>query len=560
MRAGGLAASGDPRALAGRRADADPALRPGLRGQRPERDRVVLPAPAAARHRRRERRCARTPRPAILGLRLLHGRRDRRAAVRVRTSSPRARWRAGARRLVAHLARSGARVVVDDRTHAPPRPALGGAAHEPLPEDRRAVPEAHRALSLPRSSGRPTIGSSARDLDSRWPLPRHPRSSCAVAPAASANSTLSVSASATSTSVALFAAPGKVNDIHLVLNDNSITITDPGDLIDETFAECSGNGTNSVECTVAVPIGRADILAHDLDDSIRVDLNGSATVLPTGGSGSDEIVVVSAPGALGFTNMFGDGSDPGPDGNDTLIGGDNPDVISGGGGTDVLIGGAGTDSLFPEEGDGDRADGGPGDDAVALDRGRGHRRSSRRRHGRRHPVRGDRRVAEPGVGSIRLVGPCGPSRGQGDADLGRHRVGFGGGIRVLRRQRQRVLGNRYRWAQRADHRCRRRPGGTARRPRSREHRPGSRSRADAGRLRGPSRMRAGCGHGRGRPVRRAVRLRERGRGPGAARGCRARRPRLHGQRRAESRCGASGSCAGSARRWSATSRPAWRRA
>ena len=102
-----------------------------------------------------------------------------------------------------------------------------------------------------------------------------------------------------------------------------------------------------------------------------MDLNGSASVLPTGGSGSDEIVVVSTPGALGFTNMFGDGSDPGPDGNDTLIGGDNPDVISGGGGTDVLIGGAGTDSLFPEEGNGDRADGGPGDDAVLWTVGEG---------------------------------------------------------------------------------------------------------------------------------------------------------------------------------------------
>ena len=41
-----------PARLGRRRAYADPALRAGLRGQRPERDRVVLPAPAAARHRR----------------------------------------------------------------------------------------------------------------------------------------------------------------------------------------------------------------------------------------------------------------------------------------------------------------------------------------------------------------------------------------------------------------------------------------------------------------------------------------------------------------------------
>ena len=55
LRAGQLARERRPAALAGRRADADPPLRPGLVGERAERDRVVLPAPAAARHRRRQR-------------------------------------------------------------------------------------------------------------------------------------------------------------------------------------------------------------------------------------------------------------------------------------------------------------------------------------------------------------------------------------------------------------------------------------------------------------------------------------------------------------------------
>ena len=96
-----------PARLAGRRADADPPLRPGLRGQRPERDRVVLPAPPAARHRRRQR-----PAPdaggAHLGPAAAARPPDRRAAVRVQHLADEGRRgarRAPAREHVAHPAR-----------------------------------------------------------------------------------------------------------------------------------------------------------------------------------------------------------------------------------------------------------------------------------------------------------------------------------------------------------------------------------------------------------------------------------------------------------------------
>ena len=55
IRAGGLAGERRPAALAGRRAHSDPPLRPRLRRQRAQRDRVVLPAPPAARLRRGQR-------------------------------------------------------------------------------------------------------------------------------------------------------------------------------------------------------------------------------------------------------------------------------------------------------------------------------------------------------------------------------------------------------------------------------------------------------------------------------------------------------------------------
>ena len=42
------------------------------------------------------------------------------------------------------------------------------------------------------------------------------------------------------------------------------------------------------------------------------------------------------------------------------------DFISGDGGVDTLLGGAGQDSLSPGPGDGERANGGPGDDNIGV--------------------------------------------------------------------------------------------------------------------------------------------------------------------------------------------------
>ena len=70
---------------------------------------------------------------------------DRRAAVRVQHVADQGRRGARGAAAGAH----GADPAQGGRgrpPHEPPRPAVGGAADQPLPQDRRAVPEAHRAL------------------------------------------------------------------------------------------------------------------------------------------------------------------------------------------------------------------------------------------------------------------------------------------------------------------------------------------------------------------------------------------------------------------------------
>jgi len=194
-----------------------------------------------------------------------------------------------------------------------------------------------------------------------------------IATSASANSTIEVFTSPTQAQVGLTAAAGKANDLTAVVTETSVTVTDPVDPIDEAEAECSGGGTNSVVCTFATPITFMGIDAADLDDSISVEKTTNVPTQQIGGNGSDEITVVSPPGAGNSNTIFGDenGNDLAGDGNDTITGGRSGDFIVAGGGADILLGGEGDDFLLPGAGDGDRADGGSGDDIVSFALGHG---------------------------------------------------------------------------------------------------------------------------------------------------------------------------------------------
>ena len=81
-----------------------------------------------------------TPAAKFLGLRLLHGNRDRRAALRIQHRADawaRRPWRPAPRRALEDPAlHRGGRP-----RDKPPRPALGGSEDEPLPEDGCALPE-----------------------------------------------------------------------------------------------------------------------------------------------------------------------------------------------------------------------------------------------------------------------------------------------------------------------------------------------------------------------------------------------------------------------------------
>jgi RTX calcium-binding nonapeptide repeat (4 copies) len=175
------------------------------------------------------------------------------------------------------------------------------------------------------------------------------------------------------TQVSLSAASGKVNDVQLVVSGSTISVADPGDVIDEAVAECNGDGTNSVGCAFVAPVTFVSVDVGDLDDSLRATTD-HALLLLIGGDGSDELTAVaSANPDVTFSDIRGDDAnrDPTGDGNDTLVGLAGGDSLDGGGGTDALFGGEGADGLRPGPGDGDRADGGPGDDGVILSAGEG---------------------------------------------------------------------------------------------------------------------------------------------------------------------------------------------
>ena len=372
------------------------------------------------------------------------------------------------------------------------------------------------------------------------------------APAALANSTLSVLFAPNGAQITVVAESGKVNDFEVELSNQSLTITDPADVIDATG--CTGTGTNTVQCSFGPPITFLDVLANDLDDSIRLEMSGSNQDLLEGNTGSDELALVTAPGALGVATLVGDDGPPQDHGNDTLIGGANGDGLRGGGGTDVLLGGAGNDFLDAEAGSGDRAEAGPGDDQVIWTVGQGTGQFLDGGAGFDELFVDYRAVAQPRRG-IRLVGIDRPHSRHRGPDVRRDRHGDGARLRESARVPQRLHGGRYRRVRQAgDGRGRRRRepalGG-----RSRDHRRGGRPDSDPRRLHRPRGLRSGWRHRRGGPARRAVRLRDRGRRPGAAGRRRARGPLVHRTGDAEGAAPASASFAGSARGSVATSPP-----
>jgi RTX calcium-binding nonapeptide repeat (4 copies) len=168
--------------------------------------------------------------------------------------------------------------------------------------------------------------------------------------------------------VAVSASPGVTNAMTIVVGGNQVTVTDTADPITEAVGECTGDGTNTVQCTLMFPLSRLDADVGDMNDTLRGETDTSVIIL-YGGDGDDEVTASFPPGATGGgSNLHGDdpGHNPAGDGNDTLTGGDGSDFIDGDGGTDTLLGGAGPDSLSPGAGDGERADGGPGDDSIVI--------------------------------------------------------------------------------------------------------------------------------------------------------------------------------------------------
>jgi RTX calcium-binding nonapeptide repeat (4 copies) len=196
---------------------------------------------------------------------------------------------------------------------------------------------------------------------------------CVCAPAALANSTLTTNNSGGSTSVAVTAGSGVVNAMTVIVRGDQLTVTDPGEPINEAVGECTGDGTNTVQCTLMFPLSRLDADTGDLNDSLRGETDTSIIIL-YGGDGDDEVTASFAPGASNAgSNLHGDDSahNPAGDGNDTLTGGDRFDFLDGDGGVDTLRGGAGPDTLTPGPGAGERAEGGPGDDRFNIRPGEG---------------------------------------------------------------------------------------------------------------------------------------------------------------------------------------------
>jgi Ca2+-binding RTX toxin-like protein len=129
-----------------------------------------------------------------------------------------------------------------------------------------------------------------------------------------------------------------------------------------TIVEAKDEGTDLVESTIDFTLGNH---LENLRLMGSADLNGTGNTLNntiTGNAGNNIL-----DGGVGNDTLIGGA------GNDSLIGGAGNDSLQGGAGNDTLIGGAGNDTLdlrtgniFPNNLEGDRAEGDDGNDTVII--------------------------------------------------------------------------------------------------------------------------------------------------------------------------------------------------
>ncbi len=144
-------------------------------------------------------------------------------------------------------------------------------------------------------------------------------------------------------------------------DDGWIEGTSGGDLINASYVEPIGNGTDRIDNNdgiVATSLNDDRIRAGAGNDTVNAGLGND---LVYGGIGDDSLL-----GEGGHDTLYGDeGADRlfGGAGDDTLIGGDGADSLDGGTGSDQLFGGGGIDTLIGGDG-ADRIYGGDGADQI----------------------------------------------------------------------------------------------------------------------------------------------------------------------------------------------------
>jgi Ca2+-binding RTX toxin-like protein len=165
---------------------------------------------------------------------------------------------------------------------------------------------------------------------------------------------LAVSAVTVSTTEATIVADAGVeNQMTVTTLPGQITITDSADTLSSSGApECTGDGTNTVVCTVP---GLIFWSAHPGDMADRVQALGPVRAVINGADGDDELT-----GGPGFSAFSGGNGD------DRLIGGTGPETFNGEAGKDAISGGDGDDfiTVSTDSTEGDTIAAGAGDDIL----------------------------------------------------------------------------------------------------------------------------------------------------------------------------------------------------